>query len=39
MSLARIVETIIQNAQERGEFDHLKNHGKPPGPWRLFRNP
>lgn len=29
MSLARIIENIIQGAQERGEFDNLKNKGKP----------
>lgn len=29
MSLARFIENIIQDAQERGEFENLKNKGKP----------
>jgi uncharacterized protein YutE (UPF0331/DUF86 family) len=29
MSLAKAVEAIIKEAQERGDFDGLKNKGKP----------
>jgi hypothetical protein len=29
MSLAKSVEAIIKEAQERGDFDNLKNKGKP----------
>ncbi len=29
MSLEKAVEAIIKEAQERGEFDNLKNKGKP----------
>ena len=29
MELGKIVEEIIRDAQERGEFDHLKGAGKP----------
>lgn len=29
MNLDKIVESLIQEAQERGEFENLKNKGKP----------
>jgi hypothetical protein len=35
----RIVEALIREAQERGEFDHLPGKGKPIDPDEYFQMP
>jgi hypothetical protein len=39
MSLAKAVEAIIKEAQERGEFDNLQNKGKPLDLTAYFETP
>jgi len=39
MSLEKLVETVIQEAQERGEFDNLKGKGKPLDLTAYFETP
>jgi hypothetical protein len=39
MSFDRIVEAIIQEAMERGEFDNLPGKGKPIDPTEYFEMP
>ena len=39
MSFERIVEAIIQEAMERGEFDHLPGKGKPIDLTEYFETP
>jgi hypothetical protein len=39
MSFERIVEALIKEAQERGEFDHLPGQGKPIDLTAYFETP